>query len=196
MDEDVDPHAAYYAAARERLERRVANVKRALFAGDDERAQVYAVLDGSRDPSIYYDIYRDARAYDCLFAGKIDPKLATSAPWIVPLDADARFTDRILSRGWGQNWGVFAISRAPLEDLRRHLRRFLIVGTEDGRRLFFRWYDPRVLRPYLRTCTVRELEYVYGPITRWVFEDEEPERLVDARRASGGALDARRIEVG
>ncbi len=195
-DERVDPHAVYYAAAAERLERRIANVKRALFADHEDRAEVYAILDASRDPSIYYDIYREARAYDCLFAGKVDPKLATSAPWIVQLDRDAPFTDRILSRGWGRNWGVFAVSRAPLEAMRRHLRRFLIVGTEDGPRLYFRWYDPRVLRPYLRTCTERELDYVYGPILRWVVEGAEPEQLVDARRSPAGTLDAQPIEVG
>ena len=36
----------------------------------------------------------------------------------------------------------------PVDELRRHLRRFLLVKDESGRQLYFRYYDPRVLRLY------------------------------------------------
>lgn len=177
-------------AASSRTER----VLDALFRAHEERAHVYAVLDGARDERIYYEVHRGARAYACLFAGKVDPALATAAPWVVPLDRDAPFTRRIVDIGWGRSFGVFVISRAPLEDMRRHLRRFLVVGTEGGRQLFFRYFDPRVLRPYLPTCEPRELAYVFGPILRWVYEADAPNTLVSATRA-GDLLELERVAV-
>ena len=57
--------------------------------------------------------------------------------------------------------------------MRRHLRRFLMVEEGDtGKRLYFRFYDPRVWRDFLALATTRqksemleELEMVFleGP---------------------------------
>jgi len=40
----------------------------------------------------------------------------------------------------------------------------LVVKDERGNRLVFRYYDPRVLRVYLPTCSPSELRTVFGPI--------------------------------
>lgn len=188
----VRNEAASKAAARRR------SVEDVLFreaSDQDGRLQVYAIVDPAQDDRIYYEMHRDARAYACLYAGKIAPELAVAAPYVVPLDRGARFTDRLLSLMWGRNGGVFAISRVPLEEMRRHLRRFLIVANEDGGRMYFRWYDPRVLRPYLRTCTSRELEYVFGPIQRWVIEGEEPDALLEMTRIGSRGAEALRTDL-
>jgi len=44
---------------------------------------------------------------------------------------------------------VFLRTETGIEQLRKHLRGFLRVRDEAGRRLIFRYYDPRVLRVYL-----------------------------------------------
>jgi hypothetical protein len=65
-----------------------------------------------------------------------------------------------------------------MERLRRHLRKFLIVNDWTGRRLLFRYYDPRVLRIYLPTCTADELSTVYGPITQFWTENVSSDYLL------------------
>ena len=62
-------------------------------------------------------------------------------------------TELRLGEPWGDAWGVWARSEVAFDDVRRHMRRFLRVQGEDGRRMLFRWYDPRVLRVYLPSCT-------------------------------------------
>ena len=42
---------------------------------------------------------------------------------------------------------------------------------------YFRYYDPRVLRVYLPTCNARELQTVFGPVLRYLVEDEKPTGL-------------------
>lgn len=71
--------------------------------------------------------------------------------------------------------------------LRRHFRRFLRVTDEQGQPLMFRYYDPRVLRVYLPTCTAEELALVFGPVSAYLIEDGEVRggaqmRLVGAER--------------
>jgi len=131
---------------------------------------VYAVLDGARDERVYRAVYDSHLDHECLFTGDISYDLALSAPYLVRLDPRASFTRWLLSEGWGRSFGVFAWTRADLETMRRHCRRLLQVKDEAGRRLFFRFYDPRVLRVYLPTCTVSELREVLGPVDRFLAE--------------------------
>jgi len=53
----------------------------------------------------------------------------------------------------------------------KHLRKILIVTGEDGNEMFFRYYDPRVLRVFLPTCELLQLKEFFGPIDAFIAED-------------------------
>ena len=81
-----------------------------------------------------------------------------------------RLTATLLDDGWGRSWGVFLKIRDPA-NLRHHLRKFLKVRDEQGRKLLFRYYDPRVLRIFLPTVDAEQCAEVFGPIAAWLPED-------------------------
>jgi hypothetical protein len=168
----------------------------ALFRRADDGAplDVYAVLDAARSPRIAPWIRRRAMDYTCLWAGRLDPALAGVAPYLVHLHRREPLTRELLELMWGDSWGVFAAANATMEQLRVHFRRFLRVRDERGRRLLFRWYDPRVLRVYLPSCTPAELAQVFGPVDRLFAEADGAAELLAFRRV-GGALDAVPIPV-
>ena len=62
--------------------------------------------------------------------------------------------------------------------MRRHFRTFLKVSSPEGKHLYFRYYDPRVLRSYLPTCNAQEMTTVFGAITAFFVEGENPEVLL------------------
>lgn len=144
----------------------------------------------SRDAWMIVDAARERRIFElllecfysqhsCLFAGPIAPELQVAAPYLVQLSYDDRKTRKFLQTAWGKSWGVFVKCDARMEVLRRHLRTFLLVRDENGNQMMFRYYDPRILRIYLPTCRVGELETVFGPIERFLMEDEVPDTLLD-----------------
>lgn len=134
---------------------------------------VYALLDAARRERVFELLVRHDPDYHCLFSGKLPRVLAKAAPYIVELDPEQEFTDAILEEGWGDAWGVFLTSDADLAELRKHFRRFLRVKDARTRRsMFFRYYDPRVLRIYLPTCTGEELSYVLDPVRTCLVESE------------------------
>jgi hypothetical protein len=49
-----------------------------------------------------------------------------------------------------------------------------MVKKEDGEQLYFRFYDPRVLRVFLPTCDRQQLSDFFGPVDYFVCEDEDP----------------------
>lgn len=145
--------------------------------------EVYAVLDSARDPLVRAKLAASDVRSACLYEGRIPHAIADVAPYLVKLGRNHRFTEQLLESAWGRSWGVFASARADFEAMRRHFRRFLRVEDESGKRLLFRWYDPRVLRVYLPTCTEGELDMLFGPLSSYYAEDEDPGRLrVYARR--------------
>jgi hypothetical protein len=145
--------------------------------GLPSRSHVWTILDGARDQRIYGAVQGCYQENCCLYAGNLAPALQLAAPYLVKLEKDDRFTNYVINRGWDENWGILLRSDAGMDKLRRHFRRFLVVKDHTGRRLVFRFYDPRVMRIYLPTCLTQELEVVFGPVSTYLMPGEEPETL-------------------
>ncbi len=154
-----------------------------LFAG--RKAQAYVILDGASVPDLLDRLDRDRPAYECLYRGELAPDLAEVAPYLVKLERGSEFAEWVIAHGWGMHWGIFVVTTADLRQLRQHFRRFLTVHDSDGKPLYFRCYDPRVLRAFLPTCTAEELADLFGPVTAFVMEGDEPEVRLRFRLAEG-----------
>jgi hypothetical protein len=144
-------------------------------------SQVFAILDGARDERIAYELDGTFCEHDCLYAGNLPLALQRAAPHLVQIDRDDRLTRFILENGWGSSWGVFARTSIGFKNLRKHLRTFLRVKDERGNRLIFRYYDPRVLRVYLPTCTTSEFTKVFGPVQSFFMENDHGLQIVEMR---------------
>src|SRR3954464_6701760 len=107
---------------------------------------VYAVIDGAAVPRLRTRIAQSGCLSACLIRGELAPEVAAASPWLVQLDRDAPIAKWFLREGWGQSWGILAVSPVDIATMRRHFRTFLMVALPDGRRVHFRWYDPRILR--------------------------------------------------
>ncbi len=164
------------SASREALAERVAA---RLWQPDAAGFEVFALLDGARDPRIVPLVRRSKLDQRCLFRGALHPRLAAAAPYLVNLAHGSRLTRDLLALGWGASWGVYLRSAAILQDLVRHFRQFLRAEDEAGGGYFFRFYDPRVLRVYLPTCTREELRRFFGPVERFSVEDEEDGTMLE-----------------
>jgi hypothetical protein len=163
------------------------------------KGRVFAVLDAARGPEVYDAVRKSGRPFESLYDGRLPLELEEVAPYLVELERDHPFTARLLDEGWGASWGCFVGAPVDLRVLRKHLRRFLKVRTEAGQTLVFRYYDPRVLRVYLPTCTPGELETFFGPIERFVVEDEGGGAALSFSRGSAPAsaeLAVARLELG
>ncbi len=161
-----------------------------LFA--EGEANVFVILDGASVDGLLDRLYRFTPEYVCLYRGELAADLIHVAPYLVRLKEESNFTDWILEKGWGNHWGIFAVSTANLTAMRQHFRRFLTVHNSEGRPLLFRYYDPRVLRTFLPTCNTQELEEMFGPVLNYVVESDQPAELLRFEFADG--VLARRVK--
>jgi Domain of unknown function (DUF4123) len=128
-----------------------------------ERRDIWMIADAARDRRIYSLILSCHLDHSCLYTGA-PPELENVAPYLIRLDYQYRDTYKFLEQGWGNSWGILLRCDARMERIRSHLRRLLTVRDARGKRMLFRYYDPRVLRIFLPTCVESELREVFGPI--------------------------------
>ena len=160
-----------------------------LFAQDTHN--VYAILDGASIKDLLDRLYSDLPDFICLFPGDLEPDMAYVAPYLVHLKPETPFTDWVLEQGWGKHWGIFALSRNNIRVMRQHFSTFIIVYDTLGTPLRFRYYDPRVLRAYLPTCNANDVNVLFGPVSEYVVEDEDPKAAIVFRGANGAVQQGR-----
>lgn len=133
----------------------------------------FILLDAARMNEAMEEAKKLNPSHESLYKAKEDELLQSVAPYLFRFQNQGEFNDYFLENGWGDGWGVLLSSKASFEELHKHFRRFLMVKTEDGVELYFRFYDPRVLRVFLPTCDIKQLEEFFGPVQFFLVEDED-----------------------
>jgi hypothetical protein len=131
---------------------------------------------------------------ECLLRGTLEPDMAEVAPYLVQARARSEFAEWVVGTGWGRHWGSFVSSRAGFPQLRDHLRALTLIYRRDGTPLYFRYYDPRVLRVFLPTCAPAQLKQMFGPVDAFIAESEAGD-AAHIYRLSGETLSAARAQA-
>ena len=146
----------------------------------------YVIVDAAVDYSpivLLRDQY--GKSPRTLFEGEAAAGMAEVAPYVCRVDLGSDFLLNWGSR-WGGNHGVLLASAADFDTLHAHLRKIFVVEDDTGQEFFFRYYDPRVLRAYLPTCTADEITAFFGPITSWCVESETADSALVFEAGSEG----------
>lgn len=138
----------------------------------------YAILDSARIFGELNTAKKLQANFLSLFKDRNEEILSSVAPYLFPYKTDTEFGHWLMDKGWGNAWGIYIVSHASIDELHRHFRKFLMVQTEDGQELYFRFYDPRVLRNFLPTCDPLQLNDFFGPIAKFIVEDKDPNKLL------------------
>jgi len=137
-----------------------------------EPVHLYALIDGAQAIELALTARLIGLELYTVFSGEMAPDVAHAGPCLVPLKLESDFMGRWVE-ALGSHAGILFETSADLDTVHAHLRDIFIVRDQEGQEFFFRYYDPRVLRTFLPTCTPDELEAFFGPVKRWVAEQEK-----------------------
>ncbi|MDI1446209.1 DUF4123 domain-containing protein [Polyangium sp. 6x1] len=175
--EDLPPPEARWMAHNRERAIRDKQTKAARKQAALERLQkvegLYVVLDAARADRILTLVRESVDPYRSLYEGIDGQALEHVAPHLVELQPSSSLLARLVEEGWGNRWGIFIEFAHGWKELRRHLRRFLMVADADTRKkYYFRFYDPVVLREFLPTTTPKQRAELFGEIGAFLLEDE------------------------
>lgn len=171
-DSEVDRKAKERArdAQKRAHERRAAALEALLLVSRQER--LHAILDAARDPRVLELLTCSIDQARSLYEGPRAESFAEIAPYLVRFTPDSPLLEKLVMEGWGERWGIYLTSIQSYKELRRHFRRFLKVEDADtGEELYFRFYDPDVLRVFLPSCLPRQAAEIWSDVDSFLFED-------------------------
>ena len=175
-DDDDDVDEEDHDARREREARREQSAAAEAALPELQRAAtapLYTLLDSARAPRILELLRESAEEHHSLYDGVEGETMAHVAPYLVRLAPDGRLFHALVREGWGRRWGVYLTSAQPFASVRRHLRRYLMVERQDRKeRMYFRFYDPAVLRVFLSATTVLQRAELFAGTSEMIFESE------------------------
>lgn len=133
---------------------------------------VYAIVDGSRQPMVIpaaLDAY--SSNFRCLYSGNALAEFGDNAAWVVELKLGESTLNWLVTHGLNRRWAIFATSQLEISAFIRHLKKFTVTVGPDGRTLFFRFYDPHVLRQYLPVFDERQTQLLFSGVGDLFLED-------------------------
>ncbi|MGK3961298.1 DUF4123 domain-containing protein [Sorangium sp. So ce118] len=167
-DEEIDAEPGPAGRQRRQAAERALVELRAASA----RTPLYAVLDAARNDRILELVREHVEPHRSLYDGLEGEMLEEVAPYLAgPMRADSGLLERLVLEGWGRRWGMWCTSEEAFVEVRRHWRRFLMAELEQsGERVYFRFYDPGVMRVFWDSCNERQREALLGRTRSWFLE--------------------------
>ncbi|NJO18675.1 MAG: DUF4123 domain-containing protein [Thioploca sp.] len=141
---------------------------------------LFAILDAARDEKILATLLFETApdTYQSLFEGLRAQKLIKVSPYLVQLSGQPQLLKTLIDTGWGNSWGIYLTCAQPFHQLLEHLRSLTMVTLEDGKKAFFRFYDLRVLRVFLKICSQEQGMEFFGSINSYWMEGKEATQLL------------------
>ncbi len=147
---------------------------------------LYGIVDAAQDKELAFEARdRFKLPIRMLFQGEAAQYMDDVAPYLVPIDPAGEYLECWAQR-WGKNAGILLTTSAHPEVLFRHLREIFVVKDEGGQEYFFRYYDPRVLRAYLPTCTAEEADKFFGLVQAVFVESAGSDAIMKFSISNGG----------
>lgn len=136
--------------------------------------KLYAVVDTAAETGLYRFLAESGLAMESLLDGALRTRHLEQAPYLVALDPGSVAATRVLLRCWGKSRLLLLFSKETFAEVRKHLRRFLQVKTPEGSIVFFRFFDPRILRAVLPWCDAKQAGSIFAGIEGFLVETDSP----------------------
>lgn len=124
--------------------------------------KTYAILDAAKVFGLADLLEVSGLACRCLFKGDSASQYRDVAPYLVELKEGNSFTTTLFTylpdraenmtsvHMWHKEPGIYVRSRASFDEIWKHFRKFTRIQDEDDKWYFFRFWEPDVLKTYLR----------------------------------------------
>lgn len=165
--------------------------------------RLYAVADAARDKELAFAAPRQfGQTIHWLFEEGSGAHMVDVAPYLVPIAYRPKYPYEgsgfldLWAERLGSSAGILLVTPADPDLLRDHLGELFRVTDEKEHEYFFRFYDPRVLRMYLPTCTPAEAKEFFGPVRHILVEAATPGKVLSCSpNRSGVKTDERALSA-
>lgn len=136
------------------------------------------VFDAASDQRIALIASENPSCSVCLYNGKAAKNLQFAAPYIFDFRENKPLQSIMLSLTWGENCGLWMQANYSLEELKQVLRANHLVELPDSRKVYFRFFDPRVFPTFIKSLDSQDLRSFATGIKRFLCESKTGEHVL------------------
>lgn len=130
----------------------------------------YVIIDGSVWEEDLENALLLNPTYRSLYRGAAAEEMWSVAPYLFTVEPNSEF-EKWVKKKSKEKRVLWLTSGSNIDDLRRHLRRFLRVKSEAGDFLYFRFYDPYVQNYVMPSLTQTQVKEFFSCINCVISED-------------------------
>lgn len=137
--------------------------------------KTYAVLDASKATNLKLHLDDSELSFRCLFKDELAEELKHVAPYLVEIKDRNKFTRSLFTDSgdsfelWNKEPGIYIRSEATFDQLWQHFRKFIRVKKEEGGWIYFRFWEPSVLRALPDILEQNNAEKFFLPKTQYIW---------------------------
>ena len=142
---------------------------------DGPKMRTYLIVDATLRKNItgVLDLDSIDVPVQCLFKGATAEEMKESAPYLIDMTLPdgagedhaeiPTFHRDFFRKHWGQNTGIFVRTTALMDEVWGHFRKFTRIRVEeDGRWVYFRFADPRILSAFVEALHENDMHQFLG----------------------------------
>jgi len=132
----------------------------------DDGSKLYAIADAGIYRELIGELDIENPQHLILFKDDFVREYENVAPYIIALDKDDPFTEKLISKGYGKTWLTFVISSREMYALAFELRELInVYSQKHEKEIIFRFYDPRNLDRYFKMLTQEDVQELFAYIS-------------------------------
>lgn len=148
-----------------------------------QKLHTYAIVDAAQDWEFVVRCRQQFKLNtQMLFEGRAADAMTMVAPYLIQFDVATEFVEQWCQR-WGKNLGIFLFSGDDYPGMHKHARHIFLAEDESGQEYFFRFYDPRVIWPFVQGCTPVERTEFFGSCQSILCEMENTTQILHIPRS-------------
>jgi uncharacterized membrane protein YheB (UPF0754 family) len=140
--------------------------KALLNKEENQEHTLYAIVDSAINKDFTKALHmQEENSYNILLKEPLAQKVEKAAPYLVKLNLEEEYTQKLMQKGFATNWLTYILSDKNLNELTQELKEMIMPYSEQHQReILFRFYDPRNLDNYLMIHNEEELEEMFEDV--------------------------------
>ena len=130
-----------------------------LESEEYENHNLYAIVDSAINKEFTKALHmQEEESYKILLKEPLAQKVEKAAPYLVKLNLEEEYTQKLMKKGFATNWLTYILSHKNINELTEELKEMIMPYSEQHQReILFRFYDPRNLDNYVMIREAEEL---------------------------------------
>ena len=140
--------------------------KKLLKKEEQENYTLYAIVDSAIHKEFTKALHmQEENSYKILLKEPLAQKVEEVAPYLVQLNLEEEYTQKLMEKGFATNWITYLLSHKNINALQNELQEMIMPYSEQHQReILFRFYDPRNLENYMLMHSAEELVEMFEDV--------------------------------